>query len=249
MLVRGDSRKVDWLVVAAVSAVVVVTGVVAFEVVALVRSNTKTVNRPPLLASDGSSVNRSAYEIPGFATGRTGDPPPPSFPLIRLIDPDRDSSPANAPPTAPAATAGKAPAQPSVAKPSIAPPPAFVPQPPTSAPQRPNEPMLAKLTTPETDAPLQLRAAVWRVVPTANASYFNLGGHIDNNGIVDSLASPHLRDALKQHSKFAQLPPDIRTHILTQNINLPKIASYRGLLGMDDAIMEREQAVRFIRVR
>ena len=76
MLVRGDSRKVDWLVVAAVSAVVVVTGVVAFEVVALVRSDTKTVNRPPLLASDGSSVNRSAYEIPGFATGRTGDPPP-----------------------------------------------------------------------------------------------------------------------------------------------------------------------------
>ena len=87
------------------------------------------------------------------------------------------------------------------------------------------------------------------MVPTANASYFNLGGHIDNNGIVDSLASPHLRDALKQHSKFAQLPPDIRTHILTQNINLPKIAPYRGLLGMDDAIMEREQAVRFIRVR
>ena len=90
MLVRGDSRKVDWLVVAAVSAVVVVTGVVAFEVVALVRSDTKTVNRPSLLASDGSSVNRSAYEIPGFATGRTGDPPPPSFPLIRLIDPDRE---------------------------------------------------------------------------------------------------------------------------------------------------------------
>ena len=252
MLVRGDDRKVDWLVVGALLAVVIVTGVVGFELVALVHSDTKTAKAPPLLASYGSSVDRSAYEIPGFATARPGDPPPLSFPLIRLIDPDRDSPPANAPPTtappattgkAPSATADKAPAQPSVAKPSIAAPS------PLPAPLAPNETKLAKLTTPELEAPLQPRAEVWRVVPTANASYFNLGGHIDSNGIVDSLASPHLRDALKQHSKFAQLPPDIRTHILTQNINLPKIAPYRGLLGMDDKILEQEQAVRFIRIK
>jgi hypothetical protein len=87
------------------------------------------------------------------------------------------------------------------------------------------------------------------VVPTANASYFNLGGHIDKNGIVDDLANSHLRDALKAHSKFPLLPPDIKTHILTQNINLPKIAPYRNLLGMDDRILEQEQAVKFIRVR
>jgi hypothetical protein len=249
MLVRGDNRNVDWLVVGAVSAVVVVTGVVAFEVVGLVRSDTKTASRPPLLASYGSSVDRSAYEIPGFATARAGDPPPLSFPLIRLIDPDRDSPPTtNAPPaTPPAATAGKAPAQP---KPSSAPPPTMATQPPTAAPQPPpNEVKLAKLTTPETDTLPQPRLEVWRVVPTANASYFNLGGHIDKNGIVDNLATPHLRDALKQHSKFGQLPPDIKTHILTQNIDLPKIAPYRNLLGMDDRILEQEQAVKFIRVR
>jgi hypothetical protein len=74
-------------------------------------------------------------------------------------------------------------------------------QPSPSVPQPPNQTKLAKLTTPEVDAPLQPRAEVWRVVPTANASYFNLGGHIDKNGIVDSLASGYLRDALKSHSK------------------------------------------------
>ena len=87
------------------------------------------------------------------------------------------------------------------------------------------------------------------MVPTANASYFNLGGHIDNNGIVDSLASPHLRRAQTAQQICATSTRYSGLHILTQNINLPKIASYRGLLGMDDAIMEREQAVRFIRVR
>jgi hypothetical protein len=243
MFVRENIREVVWLLIGALLAVVVVTGFVAFELVALLRSDTKTAKAPPLLASYGTSVDRSAYEIPGFATAKAGDPPPLSFPLIRLIDPDRESPPANVPSPTPAAPAvGKAPAPPSVAKPSNASPPAVAPQPPA-------ETKLAKLTTPETDAPLQPRAEVWRVVPTANASYFNLGGHIDNNGIVDSLASPHLRDALKQHSKFGQLPPDIKTHILTQNINLPKIAPYRNLLGMDDRILEQEQAVKFVRVR
>jgi len=41
------------------------------------------------------------------------------------------------------------------------------------------------------------------------------------------LASPHLRDALKQHRKFGQLSPDIKTHILTQTINLLKIREIR----------------------
>jgi len=88
----------------------------------------------------------------------------------------------------------------------------------------------------------------WRVVVTAKASYFNLGGHVDSSGIVDSLASSHLRDALKSHRNFAQLPPEIRTHILTQNINLTKVAPYRGLLGMNDKTLEEEQAVRFERI-
>ena len=232
----------DWPVIGAVSAVAVVAGAVTFEVVTLVRSDSSAVKGPPPLASYGSSVDRSAYEIPGFATGRTGDPPPPSFPLIRLIDPDRDSPPESRPETAPAPAPAKAPSQATVVRPPAPAPPALAPQPPSG-------PKLAKLTTPETDALLQPRVEVWRVVPTANASYFNLGGHIDKNGIVDSLATPYLRDALKAHSKFPQLPPDIKTHILTQNINLCKIAPYRQLLGMDDRVLEQEQAVRFERIR
>jgi hypothetical protein len=54
-----------------------------------------------------------------------------------------------------------------------------------------------------------------RVLVTSKASYFNLGGHVDSAGIVDSIASSRLRDALKEHKNFARLPPDIRTHILT----------------------------------
>ena len=53
----------------------------------------------------------------------------------------------------------------------------------------------------------------------------------------------------KQHSKFGTLPPDIRTHILTQNIDLCRVAPYRTLLGMDDRVLEQEQAEKFIRVR
>ena len=89
-------------------------------------------------------------------------------------------------------------------------------------------------------------AVQWRVVATAQASYFNLGGHIDNAGTVDSLASGHLRDAFKAHRNFEKLPPDVKTHILTQNISLTKIAPYRQLLGINDKKIEQEQAVRFV---
>jgi len=88
----------------------------------------------------------------------------------------------------------------------------------------------------------------WRVIVTAKANYFNLGGHVNRSGVVDRIASNHLRDALKSHRNFGQIPPEIRRHILTQNINLTKIAPYRALLGMDDVKLEQEQAVKFERV-
>ena len=89
----------------------------------------------------------------------------------------------------------------------------------------------------------------WRVVATANASYFNLGGHINLKGVVDSLASSHLRDAFKAHRNFGKLPPDIRSHIASsENIDLTRIAPYRVLLGINDKKIEEEQAVRFERV-
>ncbi len=235
----------DWPVIGAVSAVVVVAGAVTFEVVVFMQSEPATAKRTPQVASYGSSVERSVNEIPGFATGRPSEWTP-SFPLIRLIDPDRipqDESriPADQPP------APQAPRKPPAASGSVKPPPASQSVNPPPA----GEFKTAKLATPEVQPrtpEVQPRAEQWRVVVTAKASYFNLGGHVDQAGIVDSLASSHLRDALKSHRNFAQLPPEIRTHILTQNINLTKVAPYRSLLGMNDKTLEEEQAVRFERV-
>ena len=225
----------DWPVIGAVSAVVIVAGAVTFEVVAFMQSDPAPVKRTPQLSSYGSSVERSAYEIPGFATGKPAEWTP-SFPLIPLIDPDR------IPPAESRIAADHPPAQETPKKPS---PASAKPSPPGDLPNTPPaEFKTAKLTTPE----VQPRAEQWRVVVTAKASYFNLGGHVDKAGIVDSLASSYLRDTLKSHRNFTQLPPEIRAHILTQNINLTKVAPYRGLLGMDDKTLEEEQAVRFERV-
>lgn len=135
------------------------------------------------------------------------------------------------------------------------------PSQPVPPPAKDKHPLPARAIPPATKPPLPpsgdiamitphhvQQAVQWRVVATANASYFNLGGHINGAGIVDSVASEQLRDAFKVHRNFNKLPPDIRTHILTQNISLPKIAPYRGLLGINDKTIEREQAVRFERV-
>ena len=82
----------------------------------------------------------------------------------------------------------------------------------------------------------------------AKASYFNLGGHVDKNGVVDSLASSYLRDALKKHQNYAKLPAHIQAYINEPNINLAKIAGYRAQLGIDDKEMEEKQGVLFIRI-
>lgn len=235
----------DWPVVGAIAAVTILGGAVAYEVVALLRSDPTPVKRPPLLASYGSSVERTAYDIPGFASSGSGERPL-NFPLIRLIDPDREAAP-EAPPSTKAVTSLGAKAQ-SPAQPKKAP---VAAQETTKPVSDSGEVKVARLTPTETvpAPPATPARSEWRVIPTANASYFNLGGHIDRAGIVDGLATPHLRDALTKHSKFGQLPADIRNHILTQNIDLPKIAPYRSLLGMDDRMLEQEQAVKFVRLR
>ena len=87
-----------------------------------------------------------------------------------------------------------------------------------------------------------------RVVATSQASMFNLGGHINKAGIVDSMASPHLKEALQKHRNFGKLPPAIQAHINSApNLDLNRLAPYRGLLGMDESMMET-QGVRFERV-
>jgi len=94
----------------------------------------------------------------------------------------------------------------------------------------------------------QIGSDLWEVHTTAKANYFNLGGHVDKNGVVDSLASSYLRDALKKHQNYAKLPSHIQAYINEPNINLAKIAPYRARLGIDDKEMEEKQGVLFIRI-
>lgn len=93
---------------------------------------------------------------------------------------------------------------------------------------------------------LQIAPERWQVTTTAKASYFNLGGHVDKAGVVDSMASEHLREAFKKHQNFGKLPPDMKAHINNSpNINLVKLAPYRKLLGVNDRWLEEEQGVKF----
>ena len=88
----------------------------------------------------------------------------------------------------------------------------------------------------------------WKVITTAKASPFNLGGHVDRNGIIDSLASPHFRDAIKKHPNYPKLPQRIQTAMEAPNISLVKLAPYRTHLGISDKKIEEEQGVKFVRV-
>jgi hypothetical protein len=94
----------------------------------------------------------------------------------------------------------------------------------------------------------QISSDLWVVHTTTKASYFNLGGHVDKNGVVDDLASSYLRDALKKHQNYAKLPSHIQAYINQPNINLANIAGYRAMLGINDKEMEEKQGVQFIRI-
>jgi hypothetical protein len=88
----------------------------------------------------------------------------------------------------------------------------------------------------------------WKVITTAKASYFNLGGHVDANGNIDSLASGHFREAIKKNPNYPKLPQAIKMAIEAPRISLVKLAPYRTSLGMNDKQMEEEQGVKFVRV-
>src|SRR3954464_15681910 len=85
----ATSRRdiMDWPLIGAVSAVAIVAGAVTFEVVVFMQSGPAPIKRTPQPSGYDTPVERSAYEIPGFGTGRPGEWTP-SFPLIPLIDPD-----------------------------------------------------------------------------------------------------------------------------------------------------------------
>jgi hypothetical protein len=218
----------DWPVIGTVSATILVAGALTFEVVDLMQPDPAPIRPLPQLARligpERIVLNQSL--VP---------------PLTAPIEPGRiprnespipaDPEPA-APPPQTASIVSALAKSPSSGVVYTAPPP--------------REFKTAKLTLVE--PPPQPRAEQWRIVVTAGATYYNLGGHVDRAGIVDEVASGHLREALKAHRNFPRLPPELRTHILTQNISLPRLAPYRGLLGMNDRTLEEEQAIRFVRV-
>ena len=237
----------DWPIIGTVSATILVAGALTFEVVVFMQPDPAPIRPlPPLATLIGPEPARVALSesllprlnapIEPDRIPRSQSPPPR---LARLIEPERmppsdsvlPADPEPAVPTAQTASIASASAK---ARPSGV---AYTAPPPL-------ELKPARLTLPDTPP----RVEQWRVVVTAAATFYNLGGHVDRAGIVDELASSHLRDALKVHRNFPRLPPDLRTHILTQNISLPRLAPYRGLLGMNDKSLEEEQAIRFVKV-
>ena len=230
----------DWPVIGAITGVTIVAGAVIFEVVAFVKADPEPVKTAQLLSSYGSSVERSANELPGFATGKSG-PPAPSFPLIRLIDPDRTF------PIEGRARCRKPPRRPSFRGPqkssgTIG----FGNAGHAERSQgREADPAGAKGCCSPTFSRVQTSGGFWSPRRRATSIWAAMSTAMESSTVI---ASSRLRDALKEHKNFARLPPDIRTHILTQNINLAKVAPYRGLLGIDDKRMEEEQAIKFERV-
>jgi hypothetical protein len=118
--------------------------------------------------------------------------------------------------------------------------------------KRPSSSGHTRPASPSVSPPLssqpQIRVQEWRAVATARANLFNLGGHLDQSGLVDSMASGPLRDAFKKSKNYDKLPPEAKAWIEAPNINLSKLAPYRALLGIDDSKIEQEQAVKFVRV-
>ena len=228
----------DWPVVGAVTGVGVLTCVVGVSAYALMRSAPAPAERPPIAQSFNfhSMLGPTVYPIqngllePETPTPHAYDDGASALPAARKGPTQRPASDdlAKAPAKVPSSPDQRTMASlnPNGLRPEAPPPPVVRPQAPAATPE----------------------VVQWRVVKTAKAGMMNLGGHIDNNGIVDSMANSHLRDALVKHANFGKLPPAIQTHIRTQSIDLNRLAPYRGLLGMDDRKMEEEQGVRFERV-
>lgn len=220
----------DWPLAGIAIGIAALTGAAAYGVVSYIESDAPPQYKAAAKSPEPALTPRAALRLSLSPDEQFND----TTPLISLSRPSDSiefERPSGDLPSRPAPS----PAKDKHALPARAVTPAAKPPPPSSE--------VAMITPHHTQHAVQ-----WRVVATANASYFNLGGHINGAGIVDSAASEQLREAFRVHRNFNKLPPDIRTHILTQNISLPKIAPYRGLLGINDKTIEREQAVRFERV-
>jgi hypothetical protein len=232
----------------AVGGAVVLAGIALFTTVSLVRSTSEAANTayytPVSLIDHGAAPAPVALAEPQPASQfyRTA-----SLDAAALTSADREIAVA-----APAPKADRPVAKPEIALPRRA----RATETAKAAPEadeaagKASTARPVKLASKGPDAPAHAAPPVeqWRVIRAANASAFNLGGHIDRSGVVDSLASGHLRDAFKSLASYRKLPQHVRTLIDAANINLAKIAPYRSLLGINDKKLEDEQGVRFERV-
>jgi hypothetical protein len=251
----------DWPMTAALVGVVVLAGAVAAETVALMRSAPEPAKKSPAFVllpataeprPNAAAVPRYAPALAGYPTeysadGSTASPAYPGSETAMTAASEQPrlgySGLGSAQPIAPFAPVerSKSVVQKSASESFLLP----LPDQKNAAPGPP--PRTLALATPKPQ--LQPATERWRVVTTAKASFFNLGGHVDRNGIVDSIATSRMRDMFKANKDFEKLPPDIKAHINTaQNIDLTRIAPYRVLLGIDDRRLEEEQGVRFERI-
>jgi len=242
----------DWPLTGALVGVALLAGTVGYELLAIERSSPEPAKKYQgtsilLPARDRPAVDASAYApaaeyaapVPASAPqaySNASAAVPASAP--RLYGSAAASQPTDGPRVYSTASASERPYR-------LDTPPAAVSRPKDHAP------LAEYASLPHNDTkppPPKMTVDAWEVQITAKASYFNLGGHVDKNGVVDSTASSYLRDALKKNQNYPKLPPEIKAYIEAPNINLAKIAGYRALLGMDDREMEEKQGVKFIRV-
>jgi hypothetical protein len=253
----------DWRLIGALTSATLSCGLLAVSVTALVLSGPgeprKVPTSPTLLIESEAGRLTANLRPTDYSGGHDTDSKPQ---VGRLLGPDASPAPS----TEPLGTASvKGGEQAIVRRPS----PSNHAKPASPSVQARTEPMNGSKIKEPTDQYLQhsdhrkpaspsvstpssaqpkISIQEWRAIPTARANLFNLGGHLDQSGLVDSMASPHLRDAFKKIKNYNKLPPEAKAWIEEPNINLSKLAPYRALLGIDDRKIEQEQAVKFVRI-
>ena len=257
-LARHDMNSIEWTFPTALGGAMVLAGTALFTTLPLMRSSTQATANLVAFAAPPPVVARpvplkaftpvSVFEQPADPTLQVG-----SAPVATKAPQFRTASvqPAAAM-TASRDVAAESPARASTVLDRPAPTPEHahsrerVSEEPAKTLSKRERTKLASRGPKSHDA--QSEPEKWRAMKTSKANALNLGGHIDDRGIVDSLASSHLRDAFKSLSSYSKLPQHVRNLIEAQNINLSKLAPYRQLLGIRDKKLEDEQGVRFERV-
>ena len=178
----------DWPLIGAVTGVVVLAGAVTAGTVVAVRSTPEPPKKPPTFVL----LLAPPPDTPGYTTA--------SLPSNDDDDIVIQSRPwQSGEPTAP----------PTQLNPNIQRHPEVPAK--SNAPIRestPSDNKAVRPSAPDSSAKhtLQVAPERWRVTTTSKANYTNLGGHVNNAGNVDTMASGYLREAFKKHRNFEKLP-------------------------------------------